>query len=564
MNAKAALILSVACLILLASGILDPIERVSLDWRFRYTPRPPLSPSLCVIELDQKSCAEIGQWPWPRSRYASLLHALKAAGARIVALDILLPDRSNDRDDQELANAIEKSGNVYLPIVLSDYSPKQRESEIIVPLPQFSARAKGLGFVNFYSDPDGVNRSIPLVIRRGDEIYPQFAFAVACDLLGVRENEVLIREGKDAILRTRPGTGVRIPLSQGSSTVINWAGRWDNSFPRYSYVDVMKAFRESMPGKPLPHPLSQLKDKICFVGLTAPGTFDSQPVPVEANYPNLGLHVNLLNSILVNRFITHAGKKWEALFIVLIIFFMCVLIPNLQPLRALGASLALLGGIVAVTYGLFFAKGVWVEATCLIACVPICYTTLTTIAWISASRDRTRLWSLANTDPLTGAYLMRYFNERVKTELEHTRGGNGKVSLLIANLDNLKTINDNYGTSHGDFVLQETTRLINRMLDRDSIMARYQEDSFIILAGDAGGAGLTSVAERLRESIASHRFLLNGSAHSLTVSIGVATAAGETAAKLILRADEAAFEAKERGGNRVCYSRGEDENSHRR
>ncbi|MCX6357445.1 MAG: CHASE2 domain-containing protein [Candidatus Aureabacteria bacterium] len=332
-------LLSLGCLALLASGVLDPIELVTLDWRFRLTPRPHASPEICVIELDQKSFSRIGQWPWPRTRHAALLDALHAAGARMVGLDILFSEQSGPTTDRALAEAMQRAGNIYLPIVFNTAPPKDSLPDILLPLEQFRVCARGLGFINFYSDSDGVNRSIPLILRCAGRDYPQLAFSMACDYLGVPGRDISLRAGRDLTLTPSGGHPIRIPLAAGTTTIINWAGRWDSSFARYSFCDVVDAYNSRRPGALLPSPLGDFKGKIVFVGLTAPGAFDSQPVPVEANYPNLGLHVNLLNSILVNRFITRMGKGWEALFVILIIVLMCRLLPLLQPLRALLAAI---------------------------------------------------------------------------------------------------------------------------------------------------------------------------------------------------------------------------------
>lgn len=553
MQWRVILVLCIICLGLLASGVLDPVESLWLDMRFRLTPRPPVAPAICVIELDQKSVARIGEWPWPRSVHATLLRALHRAGARMIGFDILFSEKSGEREDADLAAAIGEKGNVYLPIAFGVPPAQAGPEDIIAPLGLFASRARGLGFINFSPDPDGVNRRVPLIIRCGDSTYPQLAFAMACELLGAGDRDITRAGGAAVILHPPTGPPLRIPLARGNA-IVNWAGGWDTSFPRYSCSEVLDAYRGCAPGRPLPYPLDEFRDRICFVGLTAPGTFDSQPTPIEASYPNLGLHVNLLNSILTRRFVTRAGKAYEAALMVIVILSMSWLLPRLRPLRALFASGAVLVAVVVASYTLFYVGSLWLDSIYLFACVPLCYIVIVTTARISAAGEEERLWALVHKDQLTGVFLMRHFNGCLASALERRRG-EGAVSLILMDIDGLKKVNDHYGREPGDLILRETASLIAGELDRDSVLARYEDDAFIIMLTGKAAVEAGALAERIRLAVAAREFICNGITHHVRISIGVADARGRSGQELISLADDAVYEAKERGGNRVCHRR---------
>jgi len=166
--------------------------------------------------------------------------------------------------------------------------------------------------------------------------------------------------------------------------------------------------------------------------------------------------------------------------------------------------------------------------------------------------------SLAATDALTGLHNRRALNERLDEEIQRTRRFGQSFSLLLLDIDFFKKINDTYGHSFGDSVLQALARLLRMQMREVDFAARYGGEEFVMLlpATDAPGARL--VAERVRETIAENAFILpDGASVSVTVSIGVATfpEGADSAALLIACADHALYTAKHSGRNRVCLYR---------
>ncbi len=105
-------------------GWLDPVERSSIDWRFahaRWTAEP-LSDQVALVAIDDRSLDTFGRWSsWPRTRLASVIDELADAGAKTIALDLILDERSTPDADAALGDAIARAGNVVLGVDTTKY-----------------------------------------------------------------------------------------------------------------------------------------------------------------------------------------------------------------------------------------------------------------------------------------------------------------------------------------------------------------------------------------------------------------------------------------------------------
>ena len=185
-------------------------------------------------------------------------------------------------------------------------------------------------------------------------------------------------------------------------------------------------------------------------------------------------------------------------------------------------------------------------------------------------------------DGLTGLYNHRHFQERLRQEARRARRYGTPLSLLMLDLDDFKSFNDEYGHQIGDAALREVGEILFSATRRGiDLSARYGGEEFCVIlphtraaeqppkgtaAGDAGlesrppaGAGALVVAERLRAAIAGHAFPGHGGRRyaRLTVTVGVAQLGeDEEAADLVASADAALYEGKRAGRDRVVTRHG--------
>jgi diguanylate cyclase (GGDEF)-like protein len=174
--------------------------------------------------------------------------------------------------------------------------------------------------------------------------------------------------------------------------------------------------------------------------------------------------------------------------------------------------------------------------------------------------NQERLKHIGLTDPLTGVNNRRYVERRILEEIGRTRRQGYALSCLYIDIDHFKQINDRVGHQGGDEVLREVAGRIKAELRLSDALGRFGGEEFVVLLIDAELADSINVAERIRFSIAEQPlFLRSGIKLDVTVSIGVATLRHperteplETIAqRFVSLADQALYEAKESGRNRV-------------
>ncbi len=164
---------------------------------------------------------------------------------------------------------------------------------------------------------------------------------------------------------------------------------------------------------------------------------------------------------------------------------------------------------------------------------------------------------MAVTDQLTGLYNRRYLASHLSGMFDRAFWTGRPLSLMILDIDHFKSINDTHGHDSGDKVIQAIADRVKNSIRGIDLACRYGGEEFLVAMPDTDKEFATVVAERLRQQIAAERIMLNAGRDELavTVSIGVSSTEDgmrdDSAQRLIKRADEALYEAKNGGRNRV-------------
>jgi diguanylate cyclase (GGDEF)-like protein len=172
------------------------------------------------------------------------------------------------------------------------------------------------------------------------------------------------------------------------------------------------------------------------------------------------------------------------------------------------------------------------------------------IGKIDAAQSALREASI--TDELTGLRNRRFLLSRFNEEFERARRHNSQIGFMMMDLDHFKKINDTYGHPFGDLVIKSAAKIISIAMREYDIAARYGGEEFAVLVTETKRQDLVALAERIREQLENQDISDAGITVRVTISIGV-TSLNEvdTPETLLKRADNALYQAKHEGRNRV-------------
>ncbi len=177
-------------------------------------------------------------------------------------------------------------------------------------------------------------------------------------------------------------------------------------------------------------------------------------------------------------------------------------------------------------------------------------------AWAGLSLDNLRLAEnlekLAVTDDLTQVFNYRYLKSALRREVKRATRFRQPLSILMVDVDNLKTYNDRNGHLRGSFLLRQIAQLFASQVRSWDLVAKYGGDEFTVILPQTDRIGAAAVGERLRSAVANFQFPL-AERGAITVSTGISNYPddGDTVTGLIESADRALYLAKKNGRNRV-------------
>jgi diguanylate cyclase (GGDEF)-like protein len=181
---------------------------------------------------------------------------------------------------------------------------------------------------------------------------------------------------------------------------------------------------------------------------------------------------------------------------------------------------------------------------------------LLVLAWGARDRALAELSMLSVTDQLTGVLNRRGFFERAAAAIAQSRRTALPTALIMFDIDHFKAVNDSYGHTVGDEVLQLLSRTLSSGIGPGDILARIGGEEFVVFLHDSSGDTAAAIADRLRVAIRAGVRHPAGSSKVLTVSGGVAVLKGELEPEASLTialkaADEALYVAKREGRDRI-------------
>lgn len=186
-------------------------------------------------------------------------------------------------------------------------------------------------------------------------------------------------------------------------------------------------------------------------------------------------------------------------------------------------------------------------------------TDLRSVIWYTVNITKRKLLEeelklMAETDPLTGAYNRRYFMKAISKEFSLSKRYHSSFSFLIMDIDFFKRFNDSYGHDVGDMVLKELVDICAPLMRDVDLFARFGGEEFVVILPNTAIDGAFTIAERIRKEINEKKLKVTDNEVCFSVSIGISevSISDQKVEDVIKRADQALYEAKESGRNRVC------------
>ena len=352
-----AIILTLIASVLAYSGLLVRFDNLHYDLG-RYLTFKPAPSDIVIVAIDETSLKSIGRWPWSRNVHADLVNKLKLEQARVIGLDIIFsePELTNNKADMALAQAIEKAGNVVLPVLFEE-PYKGSPIKQSVPLESFALHAAALGRVHVPLDADGIARSIYLWEGLGSASLQHFSQAV---LQAAKELPSNINLFPTSGLLTKASPTKSNDLISLDERRVKFLGP-PGHFRRISYINVLT-------GEFPPH---FFKDKIVLVGATAVGMGDVLPTPVSAKMqpmPGVEFHANTIAAMRNSALIINVPIWLTCLISVMLALVPLLFLPKLSPLKSLLSIVGYYFVVMVIAIAMPSLFNVWVPpASALIA-----------------------------------------------------------------------------------------------------------------------------------------------------------------------------------------------------
>jgi adenylate cyclase len=314
-------------------SILDTLDKKIKDSFFTLRGDISTTNMVTIVNIDEKSLSQFGQWPWNRKVMAKIVDNLTKANVGIIGYDIFFPenDGRDKKNDYVFAKTLKNSPSILgimfyfdknvskntLPNIPAIFIQKNLEKEFLpiakgylanIPILQQSIYSSG--FVNVIPDNDGVVRFVPLIIKYDDNFYPSLAFEMYRLAKGI--SKITINYTPVGIENIYLDNNQILKTDRFGRIEINYRGKRG----KFNYISASDIYNNNFNEE-------LIKNKFVLIGTTSAGLFDLRATPYESVYPGVEIQATLLDNLLKNDIILYPNNK--ELINILIIFIVTIL-----------------------------------------------------------------------------------------------------------------------------------------------------------------------------------------------------------------------------------------------
>jgi len=293
------------------------------------------SEDVVIVDIDEKSLGELGQWPWSRNKVAQILENMTLAEVGVIGFDIVFAESDNsspkkiasllnidaseldDYDDIladmiantptivgyifEVDEQVENPEDIFLsvPAIFIEKNAQSNylinPSRAILNIDKLQDSAYSTGFFNALPDEDGIVRTVPLVMKYADEIYPSLSFEMYRIFTGV--DKVTINYGEYGIDSMIVGES-SVPIDRHGRLFVNYSGPERS----YKYISASDIYNNTFNKE-------DIAGKFVLIGTSAPGLLDLRATPFDGVYPGVEVHANIIDNLLTENYIYRSNDS---------------------------------------------------------------------------------------------------------------------------------------------------------------------------------------------------------------------------------------------------------------
>jgi adenylate cyclase len=490
-----------------------PIEELRLrtfDTFERLDPRIKTARPVRVIDIDDKSLAKYGQWPWPRTRIAELVNRLTGLGAAVIAFDILFsePDRltpgvaadsfqgldeaTRDKlralpsNDQVLADAMRRSRVVLaesgIPTIVpqpdatlpqTGFAMLGSEPQpflfdfpgLLRNIPVLEAAAGGRGLISIQPERDGIIRRVPMIMQAQGATMPSLSLEM-----------LRVATGTDTILVKSDPTGVKSVGVRGLQVPTDKSGRLWVHFAHRDKTIVISA-ADVLDGLVPPDEIAQ---RLMIIGSSAASLYDVKTTSLDPTMPGAEIHAEVLESALTGTLLSQPNDAIVAELCATILLGIVIIwvAPLFSPVILFAFGTAIIASLVGASWYFYVQQRLLIDFTYPLLSSLLIYLTLVFSSYVREQSQRRRIRSAF------GQYLSPALVEQLAQSPEKLvlGGEEREMTVMFTDVRGFTAISESYKHDpQGLTALMNRflTPLTNAILDRKGTIDKYMGDAIM-------------------------------------------------------------------------------------
>jgi adenylate cyclase len=426
---------------------------------------------------DERLSAFIGERERAADNDLALARAIRSSRAPVVLgyfFHMSQADLAYEFEPAEIERRLKRLAASKYPLVAFRQGSSMDSAPFIrayAPEPNLEALsevAASAGYFSVTSDPDGVVRWVPLVIRGGEEVFPPLSVLCAWHYLG--RPPLAVRVGSDGVDGVQVGERL-IPTDEHGRLLVNFLGP-PRSFPHVSVTDVLRG----------QYPAGTFKDRVVLVGATAIGTHDLRSTPLSPVYPGVEIHATVVDNIVTGEFLAKPdwSRVYDLLAIVTLGAAIGLALPRMRAITGLLFAAGLFALYIVAARWMFVHWKLWLNLVYPLLALAVSYVALTVYYYVSEERQRKQI-----KDMFRQYVAPVVVEEMLKDPARVKLGGEEKVlTVLFSDLEGFTTYSEHHPPHEMSDILSEYyDRMTEQVFANHGTLKEYVGDELMAIFG---------------------------------------------------------------------------------